>query len=95
MVWRERPRHLTLPIPSTTVTTVAMLTSGASLGILATLLLISLLGAKEVVTADPIDAVNAKRISAFSFSKNLNIAILPLLFTFVLIVAFKIIEVTA
>jgi len=80
---------------TTTVTTVAMLTSGASLGMLATMLLITLLGTKEVITAEPAETAQSKRISAFSLSKNLNVAILPLLFMFALIVTIKIIEVIA
>ena len=71
---------------TTTVTTVATLAVGATLGALATLLLISLLATKEVVTAD------ARRILR-AFGRSLDIGILPLLMVFALIVAFKILEV--
>ena len=71
---------------TTTVTTVATLAAGASLGALATMLLISLLSTKEVVTAD------TRRIFMV-FGRNLDIGILPLLMTFTLIVTFKILEV--
>jgi hypothetical protein len=71
---------------TTTVTTVATLAAGATLGALATLLLISLLATKEVVTADT-------RQNLKTFGKSLDIGILPLLIVFALIVAFKILEV--
>ena len=71
---------------TTTVTTVATLAAGSTLGALATMLLISLLSAKEVVTAD------TRRIFT-AFGRSLDIGILPLLMTFTLIVAFKILEV--
>jgi hypothetical protein len=73
---------------TTTVTTVATLAAGATLGALATILLIFLLSTKEVVTAD------ARRVFMV-FGRNLDIAILPLLMTFALIVTFKILEVIA
>jgi len=71
---------------TTTVTTVATLAAGATLGALATLLLISLLTAKEVVST------NTKRHLTV-LGSSLNIIILPLLVSFTLIVAFKILEV--
>jgi len=73
---------------TTTVTTVATLAAGATLGALATILLIFLLSTKEVVMAD------ARRVFTV-LGRNLDIAILPLLMTFALIVAFKILEVIA
>jgi len=71
---------------TTTVTTVATLAAGVALGALATLLLIFLLAAKEIVTT------NAGRKLAI-LGKSLDMAILPLLMTFMLIVAFKVLEV--
>jgi hypothetical protein len=73
---------------TTTVTTVATLAAGATLGALGTLLLIFLLSAKEVVTAD------ARRTLNY-LGRSLDVAILPLLITFALIVALKIMEVLA
>lgn len=73
---------------TTTVTTVATLAAGATLGALGTLLLIFLLSAKEVVTAD------ARRALTY-LGRSLDVAILPLLITFALIVALKIMEVLA
>jgi hypothetical protein len=70
---------------TTTVTTVATLAAGAMLGALATMLLILLLSTKEVVTAE------TRRIFT-GFGRSLDVAILPLLMTFTLIVAFKILE---
>jgi len=75
-------------VTTTTVTTIVTLTTGTSLGVLATMLLISLLGTQEVATAD-------KRHSLKALGKYLNVSILPLLVVFTLIVTFKIIEVIA
>jgi hypothetical protein len=71
---------------TTTVTTVATLAMGATLGALATLLLILLLSAKEVVTTDM-----GQRLVAFG--RSLDVSIVPLLIVFTLIVAFKVLEV--
>lgn len=74
-------------VTTTTVTTIVTLTTtGASLGALATILLISLLGAQEVVSADA-------RRSLKALGRYLNVSILPLLLVFILIAAFKIFEV--
>ena len=70
----------------TTTVTVATLAAGAALGTLAVSLLIFLLATKEIVTADT-------RRSLKVFGRSLDIGILPLLISFALIVAFKIIEV--
>lgn len=75
-------------VTTTTVTTIATLTSGASLGLLATMLLIFLLGTKEVIKADT-------RSSLKAFGKYLNVCVLPLLVVFTLIVVFKTLEVIA
>jgi hypothetical protein len=73
-------------VTTTTVTTiVASTTIGVSLGILATVLLISLLGTQEVVSAD-------SRLSLKVFGKYLNMTILPLLVVFGLIAVLKIAE---
>jgi len=73
---------------TTTVTTVATLAMGATLGALAAMLLIALLSAKEVFAAD------RRRALAF-LRRSLDVAIVPLLMVFALIVALKIIEVLA
>jgi len=71
---------------TTTVTTVATLAMGATLGALATLLLILLLSAKEVSTADT-------RRTLTILGRSLDVSIIPLLIVFMLIVAFKVLEV--
>jgi len=73
---------------TTTVTTVASLALGATLGVLASILLILLLSAKEVAAADVSSPLTA-------LGRNLNVAILPLLLVFTLIVTFKVLEVIA
>jgi len=73
---------------TTTVTTVASLALGVSLGIFVSILLILLLSAREVA------AVDARR-PLTALGRNLNVAILPLLLAFTLIVAFKVLEVLA
>ena len=69
----------------TTTVTVATLAAGAALGTLAVSLLIFLLATKEIVTADT-------RRSLKVFGRSLDIGILPLLMSFALIVAFKVLE---
>jgi len=71
---------------TTTVTTVATLAFGAALGALGVTLLISLLVAREIATADT-------RRSLRLFGRNLDIGILPLLISFTLIVVFKALEI--
>ncbi|MCS7140544.1 MAG: hypothetical protein RMI99_02840 [Nitrososphaerota archaeon] len=73
---------------TTTVTTVAMLTVGATLGVLASVLLILLLATKNVVAAEP------KR-PLMLFSRALDVSIMPLLVSFTLIVTLKVIEILA
>ncbi len=76
-------------VTTTTVTTIVTLTTtGASLGMLATILLISLLGTQEVASAD-------KRRSIKALGKYLNVSIIPLLIVFMLIVTLKFTEVVA
>lgn len=76
-------------VTTTTVTTIVTLTTtGVSIGALATILLVSLLGTQELATADT-------RRSIRALGKYLNVSILPLLVVFMLIVAFKIVEVIA
>ncbi len=72
-------------VTTTTVTTIVTLTGAASLGALATILLISLLGTQEVATAD-------KRRMIKGLGKRLNVSILPLIVVFSLIVAMKAFE---
>jgi hypothetical protein len=71
---------------TTTVTTVAMLSMGATLGALASAILILMLAAKEVATADMRQALKA-------FGRSLDVGIAPLLLSFSLIVLFKILEI--
>ncbi len=71
---------------TTTVTTVATLAVGSALGALATFLLISLLSAKELVTAD-------QKQSLKTFGKSLDVSVFPLFIVFSLIVAFNVIAV--
>jgi hypothetical protein len=80
-------------ITTTTVTTIVTLTSGASLGMLASMLLIALLGTKEIAAANLTNQIAPKRAYIRSFSKNLNLAILPLSVTFLLIATLKVLEV--
>jgi len=70
----------------TTTVTVATLAAGAALGALAISVLIFLLATKEIVTADT-------RRSLKVFGRSLDISIVPLLMSFVLIVAFKVFEI--
>ena len=72
-------------VTTTTVTTIVTLTAGTSLSALASILLISLLGTQELVTADTRNSLKA-------LGKYLNVSILPLLLVFTLIAAFKILE---
>ena len=73
-------------VTTTTVTTVATLATGATLGALGILLLAMLLGAKEVVAADPKTVLRV-------LGRSLDIGILPLMMTFTLIAIFKILEI--
>ena len=70
----------------TTTITAATLSAGAMLGMMSTVLLIFLLAAKELVSAD-------SRKSLVAFGRTLTIGILPLLISFTFIVSFKILEV--
>ena len=70
----------------TTTVTVVTLAAGATLGAMATVLLILLLASKEMVTADTRQTLEA-------FGRTLTIGILPLLISFTLIVSFKVLEV--
>ncbi|MEM2153219.1 MAG: hypothetical protein QW241_08930 [Candidatus Bathyarchaeia archaeon] len=75
-------------VTTTTVTTVATLAVGATLGVLASALLILLLATRNVVTAEP------KR-PLMLLGRALDVAILPLLLSFALIVILKVIEILA
>lgn len=75
-------------VTTTTVTTIVTLTSGASLGVLATMFLISLLGTKEI-------AENNKHKTIKALGQRLNVCILPLLIVFMLIAVLKTLEVLA
>jgi hypothetical protein len=87
MSWRKGEGNLISTV--TTVTTVtATFAAGTVLGILATVLLISLLAAKEVVMADPRRAFRV-------LGKSLDVGIAPLLLAFMLAVAVKILEILA
>ncbi len=71
---------------TTTVTTVTTTSLASSLALLATLTLITLLIQKEVISVD-----NDSRWQRLRYA--LNVAILPLFFTFVVITAVEIISV--
>jgi len=73
---------------TTTVTTVATLASGAALGAFASALLILFLATKEVASADT-------RRPFVVLGRALDVGILPLLMSFGLIVALKVIEILA
>lgn len=68
-----------------TTTTITAMQAG-SLGIVATVLLIMLLATKEL-------AISSEGVKARLLGRYTNIAILPLLFTFAVIVAIKTVEV--
>ena len=71
-------------VTTTTITTIAIaLSAGTSLGALATILLISLMGTQEVASFDSREALKV-------LSSHLNVSILPLLVVFTLIIAIKI-----
>ena len=71
---------------TTTVTTIAMLSMGATLGALASAVLILMLALKEVASAD------SRRGLQF-LARSLSVGIAPLLLAFALIVLFKALEV--
>jgi hypothetical protein len=71
---------------TTTVTTIAMLSMGATLGALASAVLILMLALKEVASAD-------SRRSLQFLARSLSVGIAPLLLAFALIVLFKALEV--
>lgn len=75
-------------VTTTTVTTIVTLTSGASLGVLVTMFLISLLGTKEIAETN-------KHLNFKALGKRLNVCILPLMLVFTLIVVFKTLEAIA
>jgi hypothetical protein len=76
-------------VTTTTVTTIVTLAStGVSIGAIATILLLSLLGTQETVAV-------SKRRSLKMLGKYLNVSILPLLLVFTLIVVFKAVEIIA
>ncbi len=75
-------------VTTTTVTTIVTLTGGASLGVLATMLLISLLSTKEVIQVDARPKLKA-------LSGRLNVCIFPLALVFTLLVIIKTLEVLA
>ncbi|MEM2593810.1 MAG: hypothetical protein QXV96_02750 [Candidatus Bathyarchaeia archaeon] len=75
-------------ISSITTATVVAVAFGATLGFAATILLISLLVSKEMLSAD------SKRI-ALNLGRRLDVAIWPLLIVFLVIVAVKILEILA
>ncbi|MEM2393546.1 MAG: hypothetical protein QXW82_06305 [Candidatus Bathyarchaeia archaeon] len=73
---------------SSVTTTVVAVAFGATLGVAATMLLISLLASKEMLSAD-------SRRKLIEFGKRLDVAIWPLLMAFLLIVAVKVLEILA
>jgi hypothetical protein len=74
-------------VTTTTVTTIITLTSGLSLSIIASIILVSLLGTRELVFAE-------KKIQLKKLSRYLNVSILPLLIVFLLTIAIKVAELT-
>ncbi len=81
-------------VTTTTVTTVASTTMAAGLGLLATLVLIVLLVAKELAGAGMHSAGNTSTVAlSRSIDRVLNVAIVPLLVVFSLIVIVKVLEV--
>jgi len=84
----------TVTTTTTTVTTVASTTVAAGLGLIATLVLIASLIAKELVGAWVSPTGEAGMVTLpQAFDRNLNLIIIPLLLTFAFIVAVKILEV--
>lgn len=78
---------MVLSIATTTVSTVTSTAAfAASLGLIAVLLLVSLVVAKEFA-----NATEAPRVQRFA--RGLNVAIIPLLMVFTAIVAAKLVEV--
>jgi len=78
-----------MPSVTTTVTTtVATLAVGAALGAFASALLIVFLATKEVAAAD-------SRRPFVVLGRSLDVGILPLLMSFAMIVALKVIEILA
>ena len=75
-------------VTMTITTIVSMLLLGAVLGMAASILLILLLAAKEIASTD-------SKPSLKHLSKALDVGIWPLLVSFALIVALKIVEVLA
>jgi len=73
---------MTTTVTTTTVTTVTLMGLTASLGILASVLLIALLVGREIVGT-------GAGTRAIQWSRTLQIGIAPLLFTFAVIVAVK------
>jgi len=67
---------------TTTVTTIATMSIGATLGALTTFLLISLLSTKELATADA-------RHTLRTLGRSLNVSIFPILIVFSIIVVFE------
>jgi|YelNatPaOPRAMG01_1025707.scaffolds.fasta_scaffold56829_3 hypothetical protein len=75
-------------VTTTTVTTIVTLTTGISLGMIATVLLIALLGTQQVAKAESHQTLK-------TLGKNLNVSVFPLLLVFTLIVIFKTVEAVA
>ncbi len=72
-------------VTTTTVTTIMALTSGLSLSIIASIVLVSLLGVREVILAETKQPLK-------SLSKYLTVGILPLVLVFLLTIAIKVAE---
>ena len=84
----------TVTTTTTTVTTTASTTIAAGLGLLATIVLIALLVAKELAGAAVESSGSARIVTLFrAVDRVLNVAIVPLLFVFGAIVVFKVLEV--
>ena len=84
----------TVTTSTTTVTTVASTTMAAGLGLMATLVLIACLIAKELTGAWVSTTGKAGTITLpQAVDRNLSLVIVPLLLTFAFIVAVKVLEV--
>jgi cytochrome c biogenesis protein CcdA len=70
-------------VTTTTVTTTTVIGATAALGVIATLLLIGLLVARELAGA-------SESIRSIRWSRSLNIGVAPLLLAFAVIVAVKV-----
>ncbi len=72
-------------VTTTTITAVVTLATGASFSVIVSLLLISMLGSKEMTSKE-------ERLPFKKYSKNINVCILPIALVFIILVATKVLE---